>query len=47
MKGSNTTDAPWSINRPNAFLLALHALVVALSVVFHPVIENGADRTLP
>ena len=47
MKEPNNSKAPWSINRPNLFLLAVHVLVVVLSVSVHPVIENGADRALP
>ena len=47
MKEPNNSDAPWSVNRPNVLLLALHVLVVVLSVVVHPIVENGADRALP
>ncbi len=47
MKESNNTDAPLSINRWNVFLAALHVLVLVCGMIFHPVIETGADRALP
>lgn len=48
MKGKNTTDAPnWVVKSKNAFLAALHVLVLALSLVAHPPIETGAARALP
>ena len=48
MKENNTTDAPtWVVKPKNAFLAALHVLVLALSLVVHPPIETGAARALP
>ncbi len=48
MTEKNTSDAPtWWTHYINAFLTALHVLVVVISMVAHPPIDNGADRTLP
>ena len=48
MKENNTTDAPkWVVKPKNAFLVALHVLVLALSLVVHPPIQTGAARALP
>ena len=49
MKQTKNTDAPPSVrlNRGNAFLLALHVLVVSVSVYLHPIIDTGASRALP
>ena len=49
MKEINNSDAPSSVrlDRGNAFLLALHVLVVVISVYMHPIIEAGACRALP
>ena len=47
MKEPNNSEAPRSIHRPNLFLLAVHVLVVVLSVIVHPIVENSADRVLP
>lgn len=43
-----TSDAPrWLLSRKNAFLAALHVLILAVSLAVHPPIEFGAVRTLP
>ena len=49
MKKPNNSDAPSSVrlNRWNAFLLALHVLVVVTSVYTHPIFETSACRALP
>lgn len=48
MMEKNTSDAPtWLVSRTNAFLAALHVLILAVSMVVHPPIEFGADRALP
>ena len=49
MKKPNNSDALSSVrlNRGNAFLLALHVLVVVISVYIHPIIETSACRALP
>ncbi len=49
MKEKNTTDAPsWGLNPNNAFLAALHVLVLLVSLVVHPPAEKiGAARALP
>jgi len=48
MKKRNNTDAPnWGINPKNAFLAALHVLVLVVSMVGHPPIQTGAARALP
>jgi hypothetical protein len=45
---NKTSDAPkWRISHRNAFLAALHVLVLAVSLVVHPLVETGADRALP
>ena len=49
VKQTKNTDAPPSVrvNRGNAFLLALHVLVVSVSVYLHPIIDTGASKALP
>jgi hypothetical protein len=48
MTEKNTSDAPtWLVSRKNAFLAALHVLILAISIAVHPPIEFGAIRTLP
>ncbi len=48
MKEKNTTDAPEWVAKPrNAFLAALHVLVLVISMVAHPPLETGAARALP
>ncbi|MCX7219525.1 MAG: hypothetical protein NTY70_11505 [Burkholderiales bacterium] len=48
MMEKNTSDAPtWFVSRTNAFLAALHVLILAVSMVVHPPIEFGTDRALP
>ena len=47
MKEVNNTKAPRQFNCRNAFLAALHAAVLIVSVVMHPPIELRADRALP
>ncbi len=48
MMENNNTDAPkWVVKPKNAFLAALHVLVLALSLVIHSPIETGAARALP
>ena len=48
MMEKNTSDAPtWLLSRTNAFLAALHVLVLAVSMMVHPPVEFGANRALP
>lgn len=49
MKKQKNTEAPSLVrlNRGNAFLLALHVLVVVISVFLHPINETGPSRALP
>jgi hypothetical protein len=44
----NTSDAPkWLFSQKNAFLAALHGLILAVSLAIHPPVEFGANRALP
>lgn len=48
MKEKNTSDAlNWVVNPKNAFLAALHVLVLVLSLVAHPPMESSAVGALP
>jgi hypothetical protein len=48
MKEKNNSEAPKvHINRTNAFLAALHVLVLAVSLAIHSPVVLGADRALP
>ena len=48
MMEKNTSDAPKRlVSRKNAFLAALHVLILAVSLAVHPLVEFGADRALP
>lgn len=48
MTGTNNSDAPrWLLSRKNAFLAALHVLILAVSLAAHPPIEFGAVGALP
>lgn len=48
MMEKNTSDAPtWLVKHKNAFLAALHVLILAVSLAVHPPVEFGANRALP
>ena len=52
MTEKNTSDAPTRlICRKNAYLAALHVLILTVSLTVHPLIETefefGANRALP
>lgn len=48
MTEKNTSDAPtWHVSHKNAFLAALHVLMLAISLAVHQPIEFGTDRALP
>lgn len=48
MTETNNSEAPtWCLHRKNAFLTALHVLVLAISLAAHPPVVPGADRALP
>lgn len=48
MTESNNSEAPrWCLHRRNAFLAALHVLVLVVSLAAHPPFVLGADRALP
>jgi hypothetical protein len=46
MKRPNKPVRTWGIHVKNAVLTALHVLVLVVSLVVHPPIENRADRVL-
>jgi len=47
LKQNNSEALTWWKRHKNAFLAALHVLVVVLSLAAHPPFEIGADRALP
>ncbi len=50
MTEKNTSDAPkrkLQVVRSNAFLAALHVLVLAISLAFHPPVQFGTVGALP
>lgn len=48
MRETNNSDAPRRfLNRRNAFLAALHVLVLSISLVVHPPVKTGAGGALP
>ena len=48
MKEKNTTGAPKLIfNHKNTFLAVIHVLFLIVSIVIHPLIDNGSARALP
>ena len=48
MRETNNTEAPRRfLNRRNAFLAALHVLVLGISLVVHPPVTTGVGRALP